>query len=149
MMLVNLIASETPLCTGRARDTYYESTSFPPPRSSPPLTLSLVHPLSVGHAPYALLPKDPSAPAVIFQTETFSEPGAVAGDDGALEYRVTFTTVEGATFDVRYDTKRMYKGGVQVAVEGAGVEASDDGEGGVSVKCSRGGEIVTLVIGPE
>mgnify|MGYP001582326306 FL=1 len=44
----------------------------------------------------------------------------------------------------------MYKDGVQVAVEGAGVEATDDAEKGVvSVKCSAAGEVVTLVIAPN
>ncbi|GAA6036630.1 hypothetical protein JCM8097_001261 [Rhodosporidiobolus ruineniae] len=85
---VTKVASEIPLCTGRARDVFYEH----------------------GHAPYARLSAGAPEPAVVFQTESFS-------DVSAREYRCTITTGSqpGEAFEIRYDLKRMYRaeGGVQ------------------------------------
>ena len=55
----------------------------------------------------------------------------------------------GEVFKIRYDTRRMHKGGVKLSVEGAGVELSDDGKGTVKVRVTRSGENATVVLSPR
>lgn len=103
----------------------------------------------MGHAPYVVSSPGQTESSVTFQNEIFSDPGVGAGNKGDLIYRCSFTTVVGGTFEVVYDKKKMYTGGVDVVIEGEGATAVDDGAGGVKVSCEKGGETVTLVISPK
>lgn len=66
-------------------------------------------------------------------------------------YRCGVTTGSrvGEVFEIRYDTKRMHQGGVEVDVEGEGLELSDDGEGTVRAKVTAPGVNATVVISPR
>ncbi|GEM06154.1 lipid-binding START containing protein [Rhodotorula toruloides] len=128
--MVSMVATETPLCTGRARDVYYQ----------------------YGHAPYIRLPAGTTSTSIIFQTESFSDPPAnPETDDHVREYRCVLTTGSeaGEAFELVYDANRMYSGGIVVRVEGEGVETSDDGKGVVRVKTSASGKDATVVIAPK
>ncbi|BGP28630.1 hypothetical protein JCM10296v2_000366 [Rhodotorula toruloides] len=128
--MVSMVATETPLCTGRARDVYYQ----------------------YGHAPYIRLPAGSSSTSIIFQTEHFSDPPAnPETDDHVREYRCVLTTGSktGEEFELVYDAKRMYGGGVNVRVEGEGVECEDDGKGVVRVRTTKSGEDATVVLTPK
>lgn len=124
--VVALATTETPLCTGRARDLFYER----------------------GHAPY-VRHENGREPSVIFQTES------VTLDHDAREYRCTITTGQriGDSFEIVYDRHRMYQpeGGIQAAVEGrsGAVELEDDGKGVLQVKTKAAGETLTIVIRPR
>ncbi|KWU46637.1 Bet v1-like protein [Rhodotorula sp. JG-1b] len=124
--VVALATTETPLCTGRARDLFYER----------------------GHAPY-VRHENGREPSVIFQTES------VTLDHDAREYRCTVTTGQriGDSFEIVYDRHRMYQpeGGIQAAVEGSlgAVELEDDGKGVLQVKTKAAGETLTIVIRPR
>lgn len=99
----------------------------------------------VGHPPYVLPTVDA---AVIFHNESLADPGVAIGDRGTLEYRITFQTAVGATFDLAYGAM-MYPDGVTVSVEGEGVETADDGAGKVTVTCTGSGQNVVVVILPK
>lgn len=125
--VMSKLAIEIPTGVGRARDIFYAQ----------------------GHAPFVRPTEDQPEPTVVFQTESMSDPGYYPATDlGDLVYRCLFTTSEDGKFDFVYSTK-MYPDGVQVSVEGEGVETSDDGQGVVSVKCTKAGENVTVVIQPK
>lgn len=124
--VVSMVAAETPLCIGRARDLFYER----------------------GYAPYVR--HDGShEPAVVFQTET------VNLDTKSREYRCTVTTgpKTGDHFEIAYDAQRMYRqeGGVEVSVEGdtAAVEVQDNGKGVVLVITQASGKTLTVVLRPK
>ncbi|GAA5821901.1 hypothetical protein JCM10212_002452 [Sporobolomyces blumeae] len=126
--MVSMVATETPLCTGRVRDVYYEH----------------------GYAPFVRLSADDLS--LTFQTESFSDPPATPDGPHAREYRCTLTTGSktGESFEIEYDVKRMYsEGGVKVDVEGEGVEVEDDGKGTVKVTTKEEGQNVTIVISPK
>ncbi|GAA5870478.1 hypothetical protein JCM16303_002019 [Sporobolomyces ruberrimus] len=127
--MVNMVATETPLCTARSRDVYYEH----------------------GYAPFVRLTPASEEPSIIFQTEAFSDPPAVADDAHPREYRCGITTGSktGESFEIEYDTKRMYKEGINVATEGEGVDVEDDGKGRVKVTTKDSGKNVTIVITPK
>ena len=127
--MVNMVALETPMCVGRARDVFYQ----------------------VGHAPYVEpVEGDDDVKGVIFQTESFTDPGATPDDPGALEYRCIFTTSKGASFRVMYDNKRMYSNGVDASSSlPDALTIEDDGNGQLTVKCNADGNIVTLLVAPK
>ncbi|GAA6047150.1 hypothetical protein JCM3770_006924 [Rhodotorula araucariae] len=129
--MVTMVATETPLCTGRARDAFYQ----------------------YGHAPFVRIPPGAADPAVTFQTEQFSDPPAsLSLSNHSREYRCVFTTKEktGETFQIVYDRKKMYPEGVHVEVQGEeGAEVDDDGEGTLIVKTKKGGMDVTVVVKPK
>ncbi|SGY31314.1 BQ5605_C002g01221 [Microbotryum silenes-dioicae] len=124
LAMVQKVAVEIPLCTGRARDIYYE----------------------LGHAPY-VIPHDGKEPSVVFQTEHMSGPDSWGGV-GPLEYRCAFTTSADGIFDIKTDVKKFYKDGVEAAIEGdGGAEVSvDDATGLVTVKCTEAGKFNTVVL---
>ncbi|CDR39269.1 RHTO0S04e03422g1_1 [Rhodotorula toruloides] len=120
--LVSMATTETPLCTGRARDTFYE----------------------YGYAPY--IRHTPDEPSTIFQKETFKSPPI-----REYQCTVTTGQQIGETFEIAYDLRRMYRpeGGVQVAVKGEGVQAVDDGKGTVRVQTTESGKTATVVLTPR
>lgn len=108
--------------------------------------------LADGHAPYIRLPSGTSSTSIIFQTEYFSDPPAKPEtDEHVREYRCVVTTGSqvGDGFELVYDAKRMYSGGVNVRVEGEGVECEDDGKGVARVKTTASGKDATVVITPK
>ncbi|GAA5926321.1 hypothetical protein JCM3775_000985 [Rhodotorula graminis] len=118
--VVSMATTESPMCTGRARDAYYK----------------------YGHAPY--VHHDPKhEPTTIFQNE------ALDTDKRVYRCGVTTGSCVGEVFEIRYDTKRMHQGGVEAAVEGAGLELSDDGKGTVRVQVTAAGENATVVLSPR
>ncbi|GAA5969661.1 hypothetical protein JCM21900_000799 [Sporobolomyces salmonicolor] len=127
--MVSMVATETPLCTGRARDVYYQH----------------------GYAPFVRLIPPMQELSIVFQTETFSDPPALPDDPHPREYRCVFTTgsTTGESFEMEYDVKRMYKEGVVVKIEGAGVDAEDDGQGRVRVTTTEAGKDVTVALSPK
>ncbi|GAA5965486.1 hypothetical protein JCM3765_003301 [Sporobolomyces pararoseus] len=127
--MVSMLATETPLCCGRSRDVYYEH----------------------GYAPFIRLAPPSQEPSIIFQTESFSDPPASVDETHPREYRCVLTTGArtGESFEIEYDTKRMYKEGIKVETEGDGVEVEDDGKGRVKVTTEKSGEEVTIVISPQ
>lgn len=163
LQLVNMVATETPMCTGRAKAVYETRSSFPPflaseselttPRSSHPLFPTVcTYAQKVGHAPFVhFLPTD-CEETLTFVVESFSPPTSVT-DPGPLQYECQFVPGEGGKFHLLYDAKKMYQGGIVVQVDGAGVTATDDGVGGVQVVCQQegewSGEAVTVKIGPK
>ncbi|GJN91579.1 hypothetical protein Rhopal_004602-T1 [Rhodotorula paludigena] len=119
--IVSMATTETPLCTGRARDVYYEH----------------------GHAPFVR--HDTSyEPTTIFQLETIDP------STREYRCSVTTGSAVGESFDIAYDLKRMYapEGAVKVAVEGDGLETHDDGKGTVRVKTTSSGKTASVVIAP-
>ncbi|GAA5922688.1 START domain-containing protein [Sporobolomyces koalae] len=127
--MVSMLATETPLCTGRSRDVFYEH----------------------GYAPFIRLSASSDEPSIIFQTETFSDPPATPDEAHPREYRCVITTGSKATesFEIEYDKKRMYSKGISIAIEGEGVEAQDNSEGRVKVTTTDTGKDVTIVITPK
>ncbi|GAA5995064.1 START domain-containing protein [Rhodotorula paludigena] len=136
--MVTMVATETPLCTGRARDVYAK----------------------FGHAPFVRIPRGSPEPSTTFQTELFSDPPSSLADlvaNHPREYRCVFTTGSssnvGEVFEIVYDRRRMYPEGVSVRCEHVGaeeaVELEDDGEGTVRVATRRSGIDVTVVITPK
>lgn len=157
MPMVSMVATETPLCTGGARDVFYRCAF-----RSPLSLVCLSHAdaprdgvLSAqdGHAPYLRLgSSSASTTSVVFQTEHFSDPPTnPETDTHAREYRCVLTTGSdvGDAFEIVYDARRMYSGGVTVSVKGEGVECADDGEGVVTVKTTASGKDATVVITPK
>lgn len=127
--MMSKLAIEIPTCVGRARDIYGRQ----------------------GHAPYVRPLEDQPEPTVMFQTETMSDPGYYPETDpGDLIYRCIFTTSADGKFELAY-SKTMYPSGIQVSVEGAddAVEATDDGDSAVLVKCTKPDQNVTVVIQPK
>lgn len=124
--IVSLATTETPLCTGRARDLFYER----------------------GHAPY-VRHQDGVEPSIIFQSEDF------ALLSGEREYRCTITTGKrlGDSFEIAYDKQRMYKaeGGIQATLVGSAgaVDLEDDGKGILRVSTRAVGQTVTVVVRPR
>ncbi|GAA5838101.1 hypothetical protein JCM3766R1_004200 [Sporobolomyces carnicolor] len=127
--MVSMLATETPLCCARSRDIYYEH----------------------GYAPFVRLNPPTDEPSIVFQTESFSDPPANVDDEHAREYRCVITTGDktGETFEIEYDTKRMYPGGVRVELEGQGVTIDDDGQGRIKVTTTDARKDVTVVITPK
>ncbi|GAA6018253.1 hypothetical protein JCM11491_005123 [Sporobolomyces phaffii] len=127
--MVSMVATETPLCCARSRDVYYEH----------------------GYAPFVRLNPPSEELSIVFQTESFSDPPAAVDGEHPREYRCGLTTgtKTGETFEIEYDTKRMYQGGVKVEVEGEGVEVEDDSQGRVKVTTKASGKNVTVVITPK
>lgn len=141
--IVDKIASETPLCTARARDVYHSSDQ---PRSLSRLhdpshanSLPLRYP-PVGFPPYIRPTTAQPEPTCTFQMETFSNPG------DRFEYHCKITTAAGCEFDLVYDHAKMFDNGVEVSVEGGGVEAVGDGEGVVVVRCSTDGDRAVIIL---
>ncbi|KAM0756223.1 Bet v1-like protein [Meredithblackwellia eburnea MCA 4105] len=133
LAMVSMVATETPLCTGRAKDVYE----------------------SLGHAPYVHILTTDNEDGLTFQNESITPPVS-ATDGGPLEYRSTFGPAKaGTSFHVVYDAKKLYAGGVEVVLEGDaagkdGVQVSDDGEGKISVKVEKElGGVVALVVKPK
>ncbi|GAA6004308.1 hypothetical protein JCM10207_000661 [Rhodosporidiobolus poonsookiae] len=127
LALVAKIATETPLCTARARDAFYQ----------------------YGHAPVSRVPADSTT---IFQTESFSDPPLSENDPHPRAFRCSITTGQpGDRFEIIYDLKRMYKpeGGVKVEVEGEGVEVENDENGTVAVKSTEAGKRAVIVLSPK
>ncbi|POY71368.1 hypothetical protein BMF94_5680 [Rhodotorula taiwanensis] len=124
--LVSMVAAETPLCTGRARDLYYER----------------------GHAPYVRHDVK-HEPSIIFQSESFDP------DLAKREYRCTVTTGSqiGETFEIAYDLDRMYRQerGVDVTVAGDSdaVQVQDDGEGTLRIKTVTAGRTLSVMLRPR
>lgn len=124
--LVSMVAAETPLCTGRARDLYYER----------------------GHAPYVRHDAK-HEPTIIFQSESFDP------DLAKREYRCTVTTGSqiGETFEIAYDLDRMYRQerGVDVTVAGDSdaVQVQDDGEGTLRIKTVTAGRTLSVMLRPR
>ncbi|GAA5908739.1 hypothetical protein JCM8208_006774 [Rhodotorula glutinis] len=131
MPMVTMVATETPLCTGRARDVFRE----------------------YGHAPYVRIPQGAAEPAITFQTESFSDPPALPSlNTHPREYRCIFTTTDkaGESFEIVYDRRRMYADGVRVEVEGEeGAEIKDDDKGVLTVKTKASGVDVTVIVRPR
>jgi len=145
-----MLATETPLCTGRARDIYYER-EFTTILSHSLCYSNRLVPFVDGYAPFIRLTPPSGEPSIIFQTESFSDPPGVAGDPHPREYRCVLTTGSKTdeTFEIEYDTKRMYKEGISVTVEGEGVEVTDDGKGRVKVTTKESNKEATVVISPK
>jgi len=146
-----MLATETPLCTGRARDIYYECELRGLSLSLLACYTSSLSISSDGYAPFIRLTPPSEEPSIIFQTESFSDPPAVVGDAHPREYRCVLTTGSKTdeTFEIEYDTKRMYQEGISVNVEGEGVEVSDDGKGRVKVTTKESNKEATVVITPK
>lgn len=144
--MVNMVALETPMCVGRARDVYYKGEIKANKRNEPALML-----FSVGHAPFVQQAEaDETLKGIVFQTESFSDPGATPDDNGALEYRNILTTSKGASFKVTYDNKTMYVGGVDASCDDpSALTIEDDGKGELTVKCNEDGKTVTLLVKPK
>ncbi|GAA5972325.1 hypothetical protein JCM11641_002409 [Rhodosporidiobolus odoratus] len=117
--IVSMASSESPLCAGRARDVYYQH----------------------GHAPYVQRSPASGDLSLIYQLETITPLPHP-------EYRCSITTgsTTGETFNIVYDTVRMYKNGASVQLEGNGVSAEDNGQGIVKVTTTAAGEVVTIVL---
>ncbi|KAL8283747.1 hypothetical protein RQP46_005542 [Phenoliferia psychrophenolica] len=124
--MVNMVATETPLCTGRAKAVYD----------------------TLGHAPFIHIEADDNETGLVLQTETFSPP-ASATEPGTLEFAATFKAAAGSKFHILYDHTKMYAGGVDVSVDAAGVEAIDEGEGRIAVVCTEGVEVATVKVAPK
>ncbi|BGP44769.1 hypothetical protein JCM10450v2_000583 [Rhodotorula kratochvilovae] len=118
--IVSMATTATPLCTGRARDVYYQ----------------------YGHAPF-VRPDTSDDLSLIFQSE------AVDAASREYRCSVTTGAEVGEFFEIGYDTRRMHKGGVRVRVEGKGVETEDDGRGTVRVRVTTSGETATVVLSPR
>ncbi|GAA5907982.1 START domain-containing protein [Sporobolomyces salmoneus] len=127
--MVSMLATETPLCCARSRDVYYEH----------------------GYAPFIRLNPPTEELSIIFQTESFSDPPATVDEPHPREYRCVLTTGQktGETFEIEYDTKRMYREGIMVEIEGEGIEVDDDGNGRVKVTTKESGKDVVVVICPK
>ncbi|GAA5889958.1 hypothetical protein JCM5296_003662 [Sporobolomyces johnsonii] len=117
--IVSMAASETPLCTGRARDAYYEH----------------------GHAPYVHAPSP--EPSLVFQTEQFDAASR------RYRCIFTTGPRTGELFSIKYDRKRMYQDGVIVTIEGDAADAQDDGHGGVAVATMKPEQNVAVVLSPK
>ncbi|KAM0793328.1 hypothetical protein ACM66B_000785 [Microbotryomycetes sp. NB124-2] len=125
--MVSKLAVEIPTCVGRARNVY----------------------ASIGHAPYVLPTDDQPEPTVIFQTEGISDPaGYYLDQPGERKYFCKFTTSSDGKFNLKYSSK-MYPDGIEVSVEGQGVEAKDEGTGTVGVNCTKADENVKVWIQPK
>ncbi|GAA5980682.1 hypothetical protein JCM10908_001733 [Rhodotorula pacifica] len=122
--VVSMATTETPLCTGRARDLYYER----------------------GHAPY-VRHDNAHEPSVIFQNE------AISSDSREYRCTITTGKQIGDSFEIVYDKQRMYasEGGVQAAVEGTvgAVELEDNGMGVVRVITKAAGQTLTVILRPR
>lgn len=140
--IVDKVASEIPLCAGRARDVFYNSK--PTSQSSFPddaLVLTrLPLPSAAGFPPYIRPTASQPEPTCLFHVETFSPP------DQPLEYHCKITTRKGVDFELVYDKAKMFAGGVRVAVEGSGVEVADGGAGVITMACTTTGDRVDIVI---
>lgn len=80
---------------------------------------------SDGFAPYVKNTTQDSS--IIFQNEHF--------DAETRKYRCQLTTgsTNNERFRIVYDAEKMYKSGIVVAIDGAAVDAQDDGMGNVAV----------------
>ncbi|GAA5918783.1 hypothetical protein JCM1841_002733 [Sporobolomyces salmonicolor] len=117
--IVSMAASETPLCTGRARDAYYDH----------------------GHAPFVHAPSP--EPSLVFQNEQFD---AASRRYSCI---FTTGPRTGELFSIRYDRKRMYQDGVVVTIEGGAADAQDDGNGSVAVVTMKPEQNVAVVLVPK
>lgn len=154
--MVSMLATETPLCCARSRDIYYERAPSIPFREHSVFAIAGADmhsspPRPDGYAPFVRLNPPTDEPSIVFQTESFSDPPANVDDEHAREYRCVITTGDktGETFEIEYDTKRMYPGGVRVELEGQGVTIDDDGQGRVKVTTTDARKDVTVVITPK
>lgn len=112
--IVSTIANETPLCTARVRDVHY----------------------TVGYHPYELHTANggKTDSKTVNVTQTFTD------DKGEKKWSSVYTGVGSDNFEIQYDGKRMYSGGVAVDVSGAG--ASE-----VKTTVDEGSHIVAVQVG--
>lgn len=110
----------------------------------------------VGHPPYVSFPPSEPETSIIFQTESFSDPGPnhspTTPDQGELKFNCNFTTSINNSFEIKYDLK-MYKNGIDVSCYGEGggegIELSDDHNGTVTVRCTADGIVGGVCIEPR
>ncbi|GAA5923242.1 START domain-containing protein [Sporobolomyces koalae] len=101
--IVSYATTETPLCTGRARDAFYKH----------------------GFAPYVKNTTRDSS--IVFQTEQFDS------ETKHYKCLLTTGSTTNERFKIVYDQQQMYKKGVLVTINGDAVDAQDDGRGSVAV----------------
>lgn len=101
--IVSYATTETPLCTGRARDVFYQH----------------------GFAPYVKNNREDSS--IIFQNEHFD------AETRKYRCQLTTGSNAHERFKIVYDKDKMYKSGILVAIDGDAVDAQDDGMGNVAV----------------
>lgn len=115
--VVSIIANETPMCCAKVRDVHY----------------------TLGYHPYELNSHNGGASdsKTTNITQTFFD------DNDEHVWRSEYTATAGADqFQIAFDGKRMYSGGVDVAVEGEG--ASD-----VSVQVDKDKHVITVQVKEE
>jgi len=117
--VVSYATTETPLCTGRARDAFYEH----------------------GHAPYVKNTARDSS--IVFQNEHFD------ADTRRYQCILTTGSTAGERFKILYDQRRMYKNGILVTIDGDSVDAQDDGNGSVGVITMKERTNASVEISPK
>ncbi|GAA6063758.1 hypothetical protein JCM10212_002710 [Sporobolomyces blumeae] len=117
--IVSWATTETPLCTGRARDAFYK----------------------YGFAPF--VKHSAVRPSIVFQNEHFD------ADTRHYRCLLTTGTKTGERFKIMYDRERMYKDGVLVTINGDSVDAQDDGRGSVAVVTMKADTNAEVDISPK
>ncbi|KDN47329.1 Bet v1-like protein [Tilletiaria anomala UBC 951] len=130
--VVSLISTETPMCVGRVRDTFY----------------------TTGFAPYDVHNTIGSERKTINATAEFEDGDGSVVTGGERVWTGFYLSKGEDAFTIRYDKKRMYPDGVQVVVQGdakADVSAQVDGDELVKVDVKPGSEGKTfqVVITPK
>lgn len=132
--VVSSLAQETPMCVGRVRDVFYE----------------------VGHVPLELTTKNSDKVSSDFKTTAVTQ--SFDDEDGEKKWTGEYVSAGPDEFEILYDSKRMYVGGVNVSIQSkegndvSGVKVTTDEASStvkVQVESLEKGKSFEVVIEPK
>ncbi|EPQ31882.1 uncharacterized protein PFL1_00081 [Pseudozyma flocculosa PF-1] len=110
--VVSMIATETPMCVGSVRDTFY----------------------TYGHAPHEILASGQQRNKTSMLHAKYEDGDGTDATSGAKKWTGYYIGEGSDSFQIKYDNKRLYASGVNVSIEGPDssvAKASDDAEAGL------------------